>query len=70
MSGIRKCSVCLLLVVLGVGTSAEGKTVQELEKAGDLRGLVAAHFNDSDERVRQSAGMALKNTFGNVPEPR
>jgi HEAT repeat protein len=32
--------------------------------------LVAAHFHDPDERVRQSAGMALKRTFGQIPEPK
>ncbi len=34
-----------------------------------MQPLVAAHFHDSDERVRVSAGMALKTTFGQVPNP-
>ncbi len=33
-----------------------------------VESLVAAHFNDADPRVRQSAGLALKKTFGEIPE--
>ena len=32
--------------------------------------LVAAYFNDSDKRVRESAGRALRKTFGQVPNPK
>jgi hypothetical protein len=31
--------------------------------------LVAAHFHDPDDTVRQSAGLALERTFGRTPEP-
>jgi len=32
--------------------------------------LVAAHFHDPDDRVRQSAAMGLEKTFGRPPEPK
>jgi len=35
-----------------------------------VRPLITAHFHDADERLRQSAGLALKRTFGPSPEPK
>ncbi|MGB2823908.1 MAG: hypothetical protein WBF17_23215 [Phycisphaerae bacterium] len=32
--------------------------------------LVTAHFSDPDRKVRDSAGLALKRTFGQVPKPK
>ena len=58
----------LLIVVIGVSNSALGKTVEELKKAGDLRGLVAK-LSDRQAAVRRDVAVALPGVAEKVKDP-
>lgn len=58
----------ILLIGLSVGANAFGKTVEELKKAGDLRGLVAT-LSDRQAAVRRDAAVALPAVAEKVKDP-
>lgn len=64
-----KISVCLLPVLIAVGGNADGKTVEELQKAGDMRGLVAL-LSDPQGGVRRRAAFAMRQIVGDVKDPK
>ena len=61
-------SMVLLIVLIGVNSNALGKTVEELKKAGDLRGLVAK-LSDRQASVRRDAAVALPGVAEKVKDP-
>lgn len=58
----------LCSAVIGTGINAEGKSVEELKKAGDFRGLVAK-LRDHRAVVRREAAVALPGVVEEVKDP-
>jgi hypothetical protein len=56
------------MVLISVSSNAVGKTVEELKKAGDLRGLVAK-LDDHQATVRREAAVALPGVVKEVKDP-
>ncbi|MDP6720435.1 MAG: hypothetical protein QGF59_17365, partial [Pirellulaceae bacterium] len=61
-------AVVLFSAVIGTGSNAQGKTVEELKKARDLRGLVAK-LGDHRASVRRDAAVALPGIVDKVKDP-
>ena len=58
----------LYLAVMGASVNAQQKSVEELKKAGDLRGLVAK-LGDRRAAVRREAAVALPGVLEKVKDP-
>ena len=58
----------LCSALIGTGIGAEGKSVDELKKAGDFRGLVAK-LGDRRAQVRREAAVALPGVVEKVKDP-
>jgi len=58
----------LFFAVIGTSSNAEGKSVEELKKAGDFRGLVAM-LGDHRALVRREAALALPGVVDKVKDP-
>lgn len=72
MFSFRKRVALLLIVVvatmISASNTAQAKTVEELKKAGDFRGLVAK-LEDHRATVRRDAAVALPGVVGKVKNP-
>ncbi len=60
--------VAVIFTATGVGNTAQGKSVEELKKAGDFRGLVAK-LGDHRAQVRRDAAVALPGIVDKVKNP-
>ena len=69
MFSFRKNVVLSLIAVIvttfGASNTAQAKTVEELKKAGDIRGLVAK-LDDPQGEVRRRAAFAIRQIVGDV----
>jgi len=68
MFRFRKGVALWLIAVAGASSHAQGQSVEELKKAGDLRGLVAK-LGDYRAVVRREAAVALPGVVEKVEDP-
>ncbi len=68
MFRFRKSVALWLIAVAGASSHAHGQSVEELKKAGDLRGLVAK-LGDRRAAVRSEAALALPGVVEKVKDP-
>jgi len=68
MLSFRKSVALWLIAVVGAGSNAQGKLIDELKQAGDLRGLVAK-LGDPRAVVRREAAVALPGVVEKVKDP-
>jgi len=68
MFRFRKGVALWLVAVAGAGSQAQGQSVEELKKAGDLRGLVTK-LGDRRAAVRSEAAFALPGVVEKVKDP-
>ncbi|MBT4867601.1 MAG: hypothetical protein HON53_21070 [Planctomycetaceae bacterium] len=68
MFGFRLSIALCLIGLICTSSTADGKTVEELKKAGDFRGLVAK-LGDHRASVRRGAAVALPGVVGKVKDP-
>ena len=68
MFRFRKSVALWVIVVAGASSHAHGQSIEELKKAGDLRGLVAK-LGDRRAAVRTEAAFALPGVVETVKDP-